>query len=268
LTACVLSATLLGLFAGMAPGPYTTMVAATGLERGFRDAIPIALAPLLTDLPPLLVATLVVRRLNWTALTLLGLCGGVVIAMVGVRFLRTHRRRGVILPATLGTSSRSGLHGSSSRAPAAEKSREGGRSASASEPGTESSIEVSHARQTVRVGHVLTTNLLNPAPWVFWFVAGAPLFLVQLRQGWGRGAVFLIVFFLINVSSAGSLAWLASHARRLLAPRNQRRVLLGAGVTLTFTGAFMVWQAIEGNFQALIEGQTAVRSVFGSAGTR
>ena len=32
------TALVLGLFAGLAPGPYTTMVAGTALERGFRPA--------------------------------------------------------------------------------------------------------------------------------------------------------------------------------------------------------------------------------------
>lgn len=218
--ACVLIATVLGLFAGFAPGPYTTMVAATGLERGFRAALPIALAPLVTDVPPVLAAVLVVQRLDWLALTMLGLSGGVIIAMIGVRFLRTH----AVLPmASL-----------------------------AGEP---------HVRQSVRLGHVLTTNLLNPAPWIFWFVAGGPLLLVQLRASWLRGAVFVVVLFAVNITSAGSLAWLASHGRRAMAPANQRRVLLGAGLALMCTGVVMVWQALEGNFQALIDRQAAVRGV-------
>jgi threonine/homoserine/homoserine lactone efflux protein len=222
LIACVLIAATLGLLAGLAPGPYTTMVAATGLERGFRAAVPIALAPLVTDVPPMVVATFVVRTLNWPALTLLGLAGGVLIAMVGVRFLRAHSIPG--MPPTAGE-------------------------------------RPSGARQSVRLAHVLTANLLNPAPWVFWFVLAGPLLLVQLRAGWLRGAAFVVVLFGVNILSASSLAWLASHGRRAMAPVNQRRVLVAVGITLACAGVFMVWQALEGNFQALIDRQAAVRGV-------
>ncbi len=230
--ACVLAAALLGLFAGMAPGPYTTMVAATGLERGFRAAVPIALAPLLTDVPPMIVSTLVVRRLNWTALTLLGISGGVVVAMIGIRFLRAHGTPSI--PEHV-----------------VAKGGEPGR-----EPGTPS----------VRFGHVLTTNLLNPAPWIFWFVAAAPLFLIQWNASPLRGAVFLVILFAVNIGSAASLAWIASHARQALTPVNQRRVLVAAGVALASVGTVMVWQALEGNFQAMIDGQIAVRGVFSGRG--
>jgi len=221
LAASVLTATLLGLFGGLAPGPYTTMVAATGLERGFRTAVPIAMAPLLTDLPPLLVALLVVPRLDGVALSFLGLCGGAVISMVGVRFLRAHRGgKGFVGP-------------------------------------------LDPKAQSVRLGHVLTTSTLSPAPWIFWFVAGAPLFVIQLRASWPRAAVFLIVLFTVNVGSALTLAWMTSQARQVLAPANRRRILFVAGIALTCTGSFMAWQALEGNFQALIDGQAAIQDLFG-----
>lgn len=86
----VLTAMILGLFAGLAPGPYTTMVVGTALERGFRPAARLALAPLVTDVLPLVVTALVLERLSFTALTVLGVMGGILIAMIGVRFLSRH----------------------------------------------------------------------------------------------------------------------------------------------------------------------------------
>lgn len=223
--ASVFAATMLGLFAGLAPGPYTTTVAATGLERGFRVALPIAMAPLITDLPPMLVSSLIVQRLDWGALTLLGICGGVIVTMLGVRLLRRH---GTFVPPRP-----SSVRG---------------------DPATGAS--------SVRFGHVLTMNLLNPAPWIFWFVAAAPLLLMQWNASPVRGIVFVVVLFGVNVSSAAGLAWLTSHARGVLAPINQRRALVAAGLALTCAGTVMVWQALEGNFQAMVDGQRAVRGVF------
>lgn len=83
----IVTAFILGLFAGLAPGPYTTMVVGTGLERGFRPAARLALAPLVTDILPLAVTALVLDRLSWTALTALGILGGVVVGVIGIRFL-------------------------------------------------------------------------------------------------------------------------------------------------------------------------------------
>jgi len=82
--------TILGLFAGLAPGPYTTMVVATALERGFRKALPFAFTPFITDMLPLICTVFVLDRLNWTALTILGVAGGAVVMMIGVRFIRHH----------------------------------------------------------------------------------------------------------------------------------------------------------------------------------
>jgi threonine/homoserine/homoserine lactone efflux protein len=90
-TTAVLTAFVLGLGAGMAPGPYTTMVAATGFERGFRAAIPLAAAPLFTDLVPLIVTSLILTQLNDSALSLIGILGGTMVIAIGGMLLWTHR---------------------------------------------------------------------------------------------------------------------------------------------------------------------------------
>lgn len=91
MTTTLLSALLLGLGAGMAPGPYTTMVAATGFERGFRAAIPLAAAPLFTDLVPLIVTSLILTQLSAGALSFIGFLGGTMVVGVGVLLLWKHR---------------------------------------------------------------------------------------------------------------------------------------------------------------------------------
>lgn len=223
--ACVLTATLLGLFAGLAPGPATTMVAVTGLERGFRAALPVAAAPMVTDLAPMFVSTLVITRLNWNALTLLGLCGGVIVAMVGARLIRTSAATAQMVP-TLGDAD-----------------------------GPE---EV-----PIHFGHAVATSAFNVAPWVFWFVVGSPLLLSHLSVSWTRGVVFVVVLFTVNASSALSLGWLASRAGSILAPRVRARVTAAAGLVLIGVGGAIVWQAMEGNFQSLVAGNDVLRERIG-----
>ncbi len=211
----ILTALILGTFAGLAPGPYTTMVAGTALERGFRAGLRLALAPLLTDIIPLIATALILDRLSWTALTLLGIVGGVVAAAVGVRFLRRHTTpelRGVEEP----TASASFMH-------------------------------------------VVVSVFLSPAPWLFWLVLGSPLLLRAWGRSWVEGVVFLTVLFTTIIGGATGLAWIASHSRRLLAPIWRRRMLQTVGAGLILAGTLLVWQAMEGNFQALIDRQEAVR---------
>lgn len=89
--ATLLSALLCGIFAGLAPGPYTTMVAATALERGFKAGVRLALVPLLSDIPPLLICLFVLDRLDPQAFGIVGVFGGALLIAIGIRFYRRHR---------------------------------------------------------------------------------------------------------------------------------------------------------------------------------
>lgn len=54
---------ILGLSAGFAPGPLLTLVVSETLQHGTRAAVKIALAPLLTDLPIILLALFLLAKL-------------------------------------------------------------------------------------------------------------------------------------------------------------------------------------------------------------
>jgi len=54
---------LLGLSAGLAPGPLLTLVISQTLKHGAKEGLKVALAPLVTDLPIILVALFVLTRL-------------------------------------------------------------------------------------------------------------------------------------------------------------------------------------------------------------
>lgn len=205
-----LPALILGLLAGLAPGPYTTMVVATGLERGFKAALPLAMAPFLTDLAPLLLSTLLLTTLSPRVVTAMGWVGGFVVVLVGIRLLATHWRP----------------LGGSAEAP----------------PGTRAG-----AAATVRFWHVVAATVLSPAPWLFWLGLASPLFLRHWAVDWSLGLLFLVVLFATNIGSASALAWAASHGRRVLAPYWRRRLLRGLGVALVLAGGYLILQASRGN---------------------
>jgi threonine/homoserine/homoserine lactone efflux protein len=232
LTTTILSAVILGTFAGLAPGPYTTMVAGTALEKGFRAGFVLALTPLVTDIVPMLFSVLVLDRLSGMALTLLGITGGAIVLVVGIRFLRGHGR---------------------------EVSHPLPQDGSSTEDSRPFPVHA-HRRQSALAGHVIASTLLNPSPWLFWLVIASPLLLRAWNRGPGEGVLFVALLFATNITTASSLAWLASHGRRVLDPHWQARSLKLVGITLILAGALICWQATVGNFQALIDSQEAIRA--------
>lgn len=271
MTATILTAFVLGCTAGLVPGPYTTMVAGTGLERGFRAAVKLAFTPLVTDVPPLLVTALVLESLSGTALSALGAAGGVIIGVVGVRFLRRHGPDVSVLkklerpggaeasdagngPGARGAGSESPDAGG--EAPTGPGARDdGGRAGAGRGSGS------ADRGQSATFGHVVLGTLLSPAPWIFWLVVGSPLMLRSWNRSELEGVLFVTILFATNIGTATWLAWLASHSRRLLKPRWRRWILRLAGTGLLVAGALLVWQSMTGNFESLIRQQETVRSV-------
>ena len=110
MTRFLLTGVLLGLSSGLAPGPLLALVASETLRHGVRAGVRVALAPLITDLPIILITILLLRPLADHALPLASIhfAGGVYLAWLGVegvRFRGTERvavnsaddlRRGVI----------------------------------------------------------------------------------------------------------------------------------------------------------------------------
>ena len=78
----------LGLAAGFSPGPLLTLVITSSLERGFGAGSRVALAPLITDAPIVLLALLVLRNLSDGWLALLGALGGCLVIFFGLQNLR------------------------------------------------------------------------------------------------------------------------------------------------------------------------------------
>ena len=58
------SGIVFGLSAGLAPGPLLTLVVSETIKYGTKEGIKVAMAPLLTDLPIVLVAMLLLSRLS------------------------------------------------------------------------------------------------------------------------------------------------------------------------------------------------------------
>ena len=78
----------LGLGAGIAPGPLLALVIRTTLQDGVAAGIRVALSPLITDAPIILLAVVLAASLPDAVLGVLGIAGGAFVIWLGVEALR------------------------------------------------------------------------------------------------------------------------------------------------------------------------------------
>jgi threonine/homoserine/homoserine lactone efflux protein len=90
----------MGLSAGISPGPLLTLVVTASLRSGLAGGLMVALAPILTDAPIIVLSVLLADRLPPQALRWVGTTGGLVVNWLGVEILRSVRE--ATLPSTSG----------------------------------------------------------------------------------------------------------------------------------------------------------------------
>lgn len=182
----LLAGLLLGLSGGLMPGPLLALVASETLRHGVRAGMAVALAPLLTDAPIILVNLWLLQPLAGQnlALALVNLSGGfylVWLALDGLRFQGT---------------------------------------------------DLEPARPTGSLRRGVIANFLNPNPWLFWLVVGAPTVLEAQRTGWLAVAAFLVTFYVFLAGSKMLLAWALGRGRQVLRGTGYMVLMRGLGLLL------------------------------------
>ena len=96
---CLGKGALLGLAAGFSPGPLTVLVIAETLRHGLRSGIQVAIAPVLTDVPIILLFMLAMERMlqHPEFFGAVSLAGGIFLLWLGYGSIRT---RGLELDAS------------------------------------------------------------------------------------------------------------------------------------------------------------------------
>jgi len=91
MVAYLLSGIIFGISAGLAPGPLLTLVIAESIRGGLRSGLRVSLAPLITDLPIVILALFVISALTRfdTVLGIISLFGAVFVAYLGCESLCT-----------------------------------------------------------------------------------------------------------------------------------------------------------------------------------
>ena len=85
MTQALVLGSLLGLFSGMVPGPFSALIAATALKRGFWAGFRIGVVPLATETVVLAITALLLAQLPQEVLRWMGLAGGVFILFLSIR---------------------------------------------------------------------------------------------------------------------------------------------------------------------------------------
>jgi threonine/homoserine/homoserine lactone efflux protein len=83
--------TLLGISAGFAPGPLLTLVISETLKHDIKSGVKVALAPVITDLPIIILTLLVLSKLSGfhDVLGIISMAGGLFILSMGYQGIRT-----------------------------------------------------------------------------------------------------------------------------------------------------------------------------------
>jgi len=79
---------LLGLFSGVVPGPFTALIAVTALRHGFWAGFRIAVVPLVSETTVMTLTALLLSQLPDEALRWMGIVGGLFVLFLGVRTFR------------------------------------------------------------------------------------------------------------------------------------------------------------------------------------
>lgn len=81
----------LGFSAGISPGPLLTLVITRSLARGFGAGLRVALSPLITDIPIILITLLIFRALPPLFETVVTVAGGLFVLYLGIETIRSAR---------------------------------------------------------------------------------------------------------------------------------------------------------------------------------
>lgn len=198
---------ILGLTAGMSPGPLMTLLIAESLRGGWPAGFWVSLAPLVTDTVLVAVALLLAAPLPPWGLSAISVIGGAVIIWMGWGVMRSPVQE-----------------------PAVAAAEPGAAAAKAGSP----------------LGKAIATNLLNPNAFLFWLTAGGPILRDAFgRAGWTGPLAFMAPFFGVMIGINLILAFSIGRGRHLLGGAGYRWTLRAAGFMLAVLGAVRAWAGIS-----------------------
>lgn len=195
----------LGLSAGLAPGPMAMLAMAEGLHH-WRRGVAVAFAPLVSDLPILLLSQLALAALPRHLFGWVETAGGAVLLWYAYGTVQGTRLAPTVATAACGTARR----------------------------------ELADALRRATV-----VNFLNPNPWIFYFTAGGTLLAGARAVGPAAVTAFLSGMYVLLVGLTALLGALAGMAAPLLGTRGYRVALAVAACGLAALAARSIWSGLH-----------------------
>jgi threonine/homoserine/homoserine lactone efflux protein len=205
ITPIVLRALTLGLTAGLLPGALQTVLIQKTLAQGWRRAIIGILAPLLSDLPLIVIVLLLFSQFPPVVVQIIRIAGGIFLLYLAWGSLRNWRRGGTI--------------------------------------GDGPATDVRDESDLRFLGRMALVSLLSPGPYIFWGTVNGPLLRQGLDISPLGGLAFLLAFYVPFLFVLGG--WVIVFDRlRTLNPRITRGLVLITIIVLAVLGFQLVLQGL------------------------
>ena len=201
----LLQAIVLGLGAGITPGPLLGLIINETLRGGWRAGVLVAIAPIIADAAIIGLTFTLFLQLPTFIFPVLGIVGGCYVLFLGWETLQTPSEVSVA---------------------AAEQAENAG-----------------NAWSSLRKG--LIVNMLNPHPYLFWLIVGGPLISrLSQQSAWSAIFAFLAGFYSCLIGSKILLAVFIHTGRARLQGRGYRLALQVSGVLLLLFGGMLFWDGV------------------------
>jgi threonine/homoserine/homoserine lactone efflux protein len=205
----------LGMTAAASPGPFQTYLVNQTLNKGGQKTVPLAFAPLISDIPIVLIILLALDHLPAQFLRFVSLAGGIFVLYLSWSLLRQWIK------------------------PAQSNRSDTDRSQSVSYEETRARVAQSSLMRGVLM------NSMSPGPYTFWMLVSGPILLAALRQSWLMGATFLFGFYGALIGGFLGIVLLFHLAHRM-GPRVVRIFSLLSIFVLIIFGVILFARGIQG----------------------
>ena len=195
-----------GVSAAIIPGPLLAYLVNTAAAQGWRKALLVVLAPLITDAPIIMLMTFILGQMPADALKLIQLAGGCLLLIIAKSALQQYQAGRVVAPDSAGAA------------------------------------DASSWRRVLLTG--IGMNFLSPGPWLFWGTVNGPLLLKALDYSGGHALAFLLAFY--GTFLGGLCGWvLLIHQTRRLPEKAFDIVILATVLLLLWFGAGLITAAFD-----------------------
>lgn len=202
----LLPALSFGLSAAVIPGPLIAYVVNTTLTQGWRAALLVVLAPLITDAPIIVLMTFLLGQLPDDVLKLIQIGGGALLLTI------------------------------------AWGARDQYQSGAATNLAADTASVRAHSKRRVLMTGI-AMNLLSPGPYLFWGSVNGPLLLRAIDVSAWHALAFLLVFYVTFLSGLCAWVLLFHHVGRVRAA-TLRVVILATILLLLWFGIDLITEAL------------------------